>query len=244
LQFIDRHRDHWPITVMCRVLDVSASAFYQFAGRPRSATEAKLVGITEAIKTVHNDKHHDAYGSPMMHRDLINRGIECCRGTVAKCIKNTGIAANRRDKFRISTTDSNHDHPIAPNLLEQNFETKAINEVWLTDITSIPTRKGFTYLATIVDLHSRKIIAWKTSSKIDSTLVLAVLHQAITLRGPAVGVIVHRTGWWVAPTVDKRKHDQYKTQPCKKHHSVDITALALRRIHQAAATTSSKTKLK
>lgn len=147
--------------------------------------------ITKAIQTIHQEKHHDAYGSPRMHRELLDRGVSCCRGTVAKCMKKAGITANRRTKFRISTTDSNHDHPIAPNLLNQNFQTTAINEVWLTDITYIPTREGFTYLAAIVDLHSRKIIGWKTSRTIDSQMVVAALQEAITLRGQAVGVIVH-----------------------------------------------------
>lgn len=176
---------------MCRVLEVTTSAFYQFTGRPPSVTQAKQVEITQAIETIHNEKHHDAYGSPRMQRELNQRGMPCSRGTVAKCMKKAGITANRRTKFRISTTDSNHDHPIAPNLLKQDFKTKAINEIWLTDITYIPTREGFTYLAAIFDLHSRKIIGWRTSRKIDSALVLAALQEAITLRGPVVGVIVH-----------------------------------------------------
>jgi len=192
LQFIDRHRDRWPVTVMCRVLDVTASAFYPFAVRSPSAAETRQAQITKAIETIHGEKHHDAYGSPRMHRELIKRGIECCRGTVAKCMKRAGITANRRTKFRISTTDSNHDQPIAPNLLEQNFETQSINEVWLTDITYIPTAEGFTYLAAIVDLHSRKIIGWKTSRNIDSSLVVSALRAAITFHGTAaIGVIIH-----------------------------------------------------
>jgi transposase InsO family protein len=82
-------------------------------------------------------------------------------------MRKAGIAANRRSKFRISNSDSNHDHPIALNLLNQNFSTNGINEVWLTDITYIPTKEGFTYLVAIADLHSRKIIAWQTSGTID-----------------------------------------------------------------------------
>lgn len=177
--------------MLCRVLEITTAAYYRFAHRATSAAQTKQMQIIGAIKTIRLEKHHDAYGSPRMHRELISRGIECCRNTVAKCMRKAGITANRRSKFRISTTDSNHDHPIAPNLLNQNFSTKGINEVWLTDITYIPTKEGFTYLVAIVDLHSRKIIAWQTSRRIDSLLVIEALEQAVTLRGPVPGVIVH-----------------------------------------------------
>jgi len=156
-----------------------------------SATQTKQTQIIEAIKTIRLKRYHDAYGSPRMHRELIRRGIACCRSTVAKCMRKVGISANRRTKFRISTTNSNHNHPIAPNLLNQDFSTTTINEVWLTDITYIPTKEGFTYLAAIVDLHSRKIIGWRVSQTIDSELVIEALDQAVTLRDPPPGLIVH-----------------------------------------------------
>lgn len=126
-----------------------------------------------------------------MHRELLKRGIKCCRNTVAKYMRKAGISANRRTKFRISTTDSSHDQPVASNLLKQDFSTVAINEVWLTDITYIPTKEGVSYLAAIVDLHSRKIIGWQTSRNIDSQLVVAALDQAIAIRTPKPGLIVH-----------------------------------------------------
>ncbi|QDS95086.1 Integrase core domain protein [Roseimaritima multifibrata] len=177
--------------MLCRALEVSTAAFYQFVGRPASAAKTKQAEVTSAIVKIHSEKHHDAYGSPRVHKELLRRGVSCCLNTVAKYMGVAGIAANRRTKFRISTTDSNHNYPIAPNLLNQDFATKAINEVWLTDITYIPTKEGFTYLAAIVDLYSRKIIGWKTSRKIDSQLVVAALGDAITFRSPRPGVIVH-----------------------------------------------------
>ncbi|NND96103.1 MAG: IS3 family transposase [Pirellulaceae bacterium] len=191
LQFIQRHRDLWPIAVLCRVLDVTRAAYYRFAGRSISASETKQEEITRLIKQIRSEKHHDAYGSPRMHRELVRRGIKCCRNTVAKCMRRAGIRANRRTKFRISTTDSNHDQPVAANLLNQDFSTETINQVWLTDITYIATKEGFTYLCAIVDLHSRKIVGWSTSRTIDSELVLAAMNQAIALRDPKAGLIVH-----------------------------------------------------
>lgn len=176
---------------MCRVLEVTAAAYYASIDRGASAAQSKQEQIIDAIKTIRLEKHHDAYGSPRMHRELVRRGVNCCRNTVAKCMRKAGITANRRAKFRISTTDSNHDHPISPNLLNQDFTTTRINEVWLTDITYIPTKEGFTYLVAIVDLHSRKTIAWQTSRNIDSQLVIAALEQAVALRGPISGTVVH-----------------------------------------------------
>ena len=106
-------------------------------------------------------------------------------------MRQAGIQANHRTKFRISTTDSNHAMPVAPNLLGQNFATETINRVWLTDITYIPTHEGFIYLCAFVDMHSRKIIGWKTSRNIDSELVVGALDQALTFRNPTAGLIVH-----------------------------------------------------
>ena len=177
--------------MLCRVLQVTRAAYYQFTHRVVTESEAKQAQIIAVIDQVRSQKHYDAYGSPRMHRELVGRGVKCCRNTVAKCMRNAGIRAKRRTKFRIATTDSNHNEPIAPNLLNQDFTTKTINQVWLTDITYIPTKEGFTYLCAIVDLHSRKIIGWKTSRNIDSELAIKSLDQAIALRGPQPGLIVH-----------------------------------------------------
>lgn len=177
--------------MLCRVLQVTRAAYYQFTHREVNEPEANRTEITRVIEEIHLQKYHDVYGSPRMHRELLKRGIRCCRNTVAKCMREAGIRANRRTKFRISTTDSNHDDPIAPNRLNQNFATKTINQVWLTDITYIPTKEGFTYLCAIVDLHSRKIIGWKTSRSIDSQLVIESFSQAVALRAPSPGLIIH-----------------------------------------------------
>jgi putative transposase len=170
---------------------VTRAAYYKFASLKNTPKQAKQKQVIEAIKEIHSQRHHDSYGSPRMHRAILKRGIQCCRNTVAKCMQKAGIQAKRRTKFRISTTDSNHNSPIAPNLLEQNFSTQNLNQVWLTDITYIPTKEGFTYLAAFVDLHSRKIVGWKTSRHIDSNLVVAALDQSLAFRTPAAGLIIH-----------------------------------------------------
>ena len=191
LVFIDQHRSQWPIAVLCRVLEVTRAAYYKFLKRKSSLTKTKQEEITDGIKEIRMEKHNDSYGSPRMHRELLVRGIQCCRNTVAKCMKKAGITANRRSKFRISTTDSNHDFPIAPNLLNQDFTAQQLDQIWLTDITYIQTQEGFAYLCAFADLCSRKIVGWETSRHIDSELVIGAFEQAVTLRSPTSGLIVH-----------------------------------------------------
>lgn len=126
-----------------------------------------------------------------MHGELKKHGIEYSKNTVAKLMRNEGIRARCKRKFRVTTTDSKHDSPIAPNRLNQKFTTSKMNQVWLTDFTYIPTKEGFTYLCTVEDLCSRRIVGWATSKHIDSQLALDALDQAIALRDPPQGLIVH-----------------------------------------------------
>ncbi len=123
---------------MCRVLG-GDNGFYQSIGRPTSANKTRQAEVTDAIVKIHSEKHRDAYGRSRVHQELLRRGVACCLNTVAKYMGVAGISANRRRKFRVSTTNSSHDHPIAPNRLNQDFAAKMINEVRLTDIAYIPT---------------------------------------------------------------------------------------------------------
>ena len=126
-----------------------------------------------------------------MHGELKKHGIEYSKNTVAKLMRREGIRARCKRKFRVTTTDSNHESPIAPNRVNQEFTAPKMNQVWLTDFTYIPTKEGFTYLCTVQDLCSRRIIGWATSRHIDSRLALDALNQAIALRDPPNGLIVH-----------------------------------------------------
>ena len=126
-----------------------------------------------------------------MHKELLHSGIECCPNTVARLMQREGIRARRAKKFRVITTDSKHELPIAPNRLNQDFTCSNINRVWLTDFTYIPLIEGFTYLCTVQDLYSRRIVGWATSPSIDAKLAIAALHQAVALRQPENGLIVH-----------------------------------------------------
>ena len=145
----------------------SGAAHRRFVPRPRSfqralvstedsqARKEKQDQITQLIKRIRARKHRDAYGSPRMHQELLRAGINCCRNSVAKYMRAAGLRAKRKINFRISTTNSNRSDPIAPNRLNQLFQTESINQVWLTDITYVRTREGFSYLCAFADLHSR-----------------------------------------------------------------------------------------
>ncbi len=147
--------------------------------------------IVSEIKRIHSLPRHQDYGSPRIHRELVRQGIACSENTVAKLMRDHQIQARNRPQFKISTTDSNHDLPIAPNRLNQQFAAAKINQVWLTDFTYIPTKDGFSYLCAFKDLCSRRIVGWAMSRKIDAQLAIKALNQAIALREPSRGLIIH-----------------------------------------------------
>jgi putative transposase len=181
----------WPVTTQCRVLQVTCAAYYKSIAKATSKTELKKVQVVSEVQRIAALPRHDDYGSPRMHRELKKANIHCCENTVAKYMRQAGIRARTKPKFRIVTTDSNHDLPIAPNHLNQCFAAESINQVWLTDFTYIHTLEGFTYLCAIKDLYSRKIVGWATSKHIDSQLAIAALNQAHALRNPKPNLIVH-----------------------------------------------------
>jgi transposase InsO family protein len=159
--------------------------------RDNSPTVVKQEKILTEIKRIHSLDRLDDYGSPRMHREIMKLGIQCSKNTVAKLMRCAGIRARLAPRFRITTTDSNHDLPIAPNRLNQQFTALTPNRVWLTDFTYITTKEGFTYLCTIQDLCSRKIVGWATSRSIDTKLAIDALNQATALRRPEADLIVH-----------------------------------------------------
>jgi transposase InsO family protein len=179
---------------MCRVLQVSRAAFYKWsaleeAGPTKSQARREL--LVKEIKIIHSRPHLDCYGSPRVVRELAKSGIKCSENTVAKVMKEAGIRAVTARRFCISTTDSKHNLPLAENLLNQDFSVVSLNSVWLTDFTYIHTKDGFTYLCAVEDLCSRRIVGWATSQTIDTELALAALGEAVALRQPPVGLIVH-----------------------------------------------------
>ena len=187
--FIQRYQRRWPVTVMCRVLNVSRSAYYAWKARPESQLAQRRKRLTKMIQIVHAESRK-TYGSPRVYRELVALGYRCCVNFVAKLMRRAGIAAKTRRKFKC-TTDSRHKLPVAPNLLEQNFSAQKPNLVWVTDITHVPTREGWLYVCTVEDLYSRRIVGWAMDSNINSRLVVDAVQRAIDRRQPEPGLIVH-----------------------------------------------------
>jgi putative transposase len=188
--FVRDHRTEFPVVDMCRVLAVSTSGFYRWLGEPVGKRERRRVELGDAIARVHA-ANRGVYGSPRVCAALVREGHQVCRNTVAKVMKQRGIKARTHRRFKIRTTDSNHDHPIAPNVLDRNFAAGGLNKVWLTDITYIPTGEGFLYLAGVMDLCSRKIIGWSMAEHMRAELVCDALNMALAARKPGADLLHH-----------------------------------------------------
>lgn len=145
--------------------------------------------VTE-IRAVHRISK-ETYGSPRIHAQLREQGISCGKHRVARLMRIHGIKPRYRRKFRPTTTDSAHSLPVAPNLLDRHFEAVAPNRVWVADITYIPTREGWMYLAVLLDLFSRAVVGWAMSSRITRELALDALRMALTRRRPPRGLLHH-----------------------------------------------------
>lgn len=165
-RFIDEHRDQWPTTVQCAVLAVSRSGYYAWRSRGPSVTAQRRAALTEQIRRVHQASRQ-TYGSPRIHAELLAQGQTCHRQTVAKCMKAAGIRAKSPRRFRTTTTDSNHAHPVAANLVNRNFQPSRRNETWTTDIRTSPrTKAGCTWRPSKICSRAR---SWAGRCRIGST---------------------------------------------------------------------------
>ena len=187
--FISAQKVAFPIGVLCRMLSVSRSGYYASLDRPRSTHAVCDEELRKDVVISHKASHR-RYGSPRVHADLRAAGKHVGRKRVARLMREQGLQATRRRRFR-KTTDSSHDHPIAPNILDRDFTTNQPNETWVGDITFIWTRQGWLYLATILDLFSRRVVGWATSRNVDRHLALAALHMAVDRRRPGAGLLHH-----------------------------------------------------
>lgn len=151
--------------------------------------DVKRDALIVAIKAVHGEVK-SRYGSPRIHAELMARGMACCVNTVARLMREKGIAAKTKRKFRC-TTDSNHGHPVAENIVNRQFEPTAIDQTWTADITYVPTGEGWLYLAVVEDLYSRRIVGWSMGTRIDSRLVVDALEMALAGRKPGADLVAH-----------------------------------------------------
>ncbi len=174
---------------MCRALRVSTSGFYAWQKRDPSDRAQENATLLVQIREVHR-KYRRSYGSPRMRDELVDLDYPCSVGRVERLMRRNGIAAKPRKRFVI-TTDSDHSFPIAENLLNREFTPGAANRVWASDITYVRTRQGWLYVAVTIDLFSRKVVGWATSSKVDAKLAARALRMAVNTRRPARGLMHH-----------------------------------------------------
>ena len=187
--FIEAHREQWPVRLMCDVLEVSSAGYYAWRDRPVSTQQQRRDVLAVNIQAIHLEVKA-RYGSPRMHPELLARGQNCCVNTVAKLMRERGIAAKTSRKFRM-TTDSNHSLPVADNLLDRQFDPPAANEAWVADITYIWTWEGWLYLAVVEDLYARMIVGWSMAERMTSRLVVDAFAMAVQRRLPGAGLLTH-----------------------------------------------------
>ncbi|HET7090169.1 MAG TPA: IS3 family transposase [Anaerolineae bacterium] len=189
-RFIEDRRADYPVTILCDVLGVSPAGYYAWRSRPESRRSAANRVLVNDIKRVHRDTN-GRYGSPRIHVELRAQGRGASRGRIERLMRRHGIRAIMARPRRVRTTDSRHDLPIAPNLLDRDFTATAPNRIWLADITYIETDQGWLYLAAILDLYSRRIVGWAMADHLRADLPLAALRMAISAQRPGAGLIHH-----------------------------------------------------
>jgi putative transposase len=187
--FIEQHVGVWPVTVLCETLGVSAAGYYSRQVRVPSPRRERRDATLVAIRSAHAEAKA-RYGSPRIHAELEAQGHDCCVNTVARIMREAGIAAKTKRKFR-HTTDSNHSHPVAENLLGRQFDPTSKNESWVADITYISTREGWMYLAAVEDLYSRMVVGWSMAATMTSRLVVDALEMAVVRRLPGSDLVAH-----------------------------------------------------
>jgi transposase InsO family protein len=177
------------VTLLCETLGVSTSGFYAWLSREPSAAQLRRDSLLVEIRAAHAEAK-GRYGSPRIHAELEAKGVECCLNTVAKLMADDDIRAKAARKFR-NTTDTNHGRPVAGNVLDRQFGASGPNEKWVADITCIPTREGWLYLAAVEDLYSRMVVGWSMADRMESRLVVDALGMAVQRRLPAEGLLAH-----------------------------------------------------
>jgi putative transposase len=191
--WIAQHKRQWPVRLMCSVLEVSASGYFEHH-RPKPTRALASARLCEAallahIRIIHAQVKAE-YGWPKVYKELLARGFKVGKERVRKLMQSHGIRARCKRKFLV-TTDSKHKLPIADNLLARNFSAEQPNQVWTTDITYIQTQEGWVYLAAMIDLHSRMVVGWSMQPHMQASLVTDALRMGYFRRKPSPGLIVH-----------------------------------------------------
>ena len=200
---------HFDVRLMCNVLGVSPSAYYEWEREQESQHEKRDAELLVLVRRIFVD-FRGRYGAPRIHDKLAAQGVSVSRKRVARLMREAGLKAKSRRKYK-ATTDSNHSLPIAPNLLKRDFEVDRPNAVWVSDITYIWTRQGWMYLAVILDLYSRKVVGWSLAERMTASLICDAIDAAVRLRRPGEDLVFHSDrGSQYASKVFRRRLWRYR----------------------------------
>ena len=187
--WIQQHTDDFPVDVMCRFTGVSRSAYYDWLHRSETTCEKADSELKEVIKQAFS-KSRATYGTRRLKEALINHNQRVSRRRIGRLMRETNLACKTKRKFK-ATTNSNHDLPVAENLLDRQFKVDKANQVYAGDITYIHTQEGWLYLAVVIDLYSRQVVGWSMAEHMRAKLVNDALVMAIWKRKPAKGLLWH-----------------------------------------------------
>ena len=187
--FIKEEKSHYPVTRLCDVLNVSRSGFYDWLDRKPSQRHVINQALLAKIKAIHTE-HKERYGSPRIHAVLARQGEPVSKGRVERLMKTHEIKACRTKRHK-RIYIQRQQQQAADNHLARKFKANKPNQKWVSDITFIPTREGYVYLAIVLDLYSRAIVGWAMSHRINGQLVIDAINMAISHRGSPQGVLVH-----------------------------------------------------
>lgn len=190
-RFIRDHAHQFRVSKMCPVTGVSRSGYYAWRSRPDSRQARANRELLAEIQRIHQSDC-SVYGSPRMYKELLARGFQCSENRVARIMRTHNIRAKQGKRLRRPALKTSSAW-IAPNVLGGHFQSERTNQVWLSDITYIVTKKGWLYLAVVMDLFSRRIIGWSMSPRITSQLSLDALHMALLQRSPKPGTLLHHS---------------------------------------------------
>lgn len=189
-QFIEDHRKQYPVTLMCQVLEIARSGYYAWRKQPLSARKMADLLLLMHIQDIF-EQSRQTYGSYRIQATLADQGLRCGRKRVARLMREYNLEPKTSRPFKVVTTDTNHTLPVAPNRLNQEFTADRPDQIWLTDITYIPTAEGWLYLAVVLDLYSRRIVGWAMSDSLHRQLVIDALQMALAARQPPPGLLHH-----------------------------------------------------
>lgn len=187
--FIRDHSDEFAVQKMCQVLSVSRSGYYSWLNREPSQKQLTNEELKIKIAEIYWQSR-GTYGSPRIYRQLVIKGYNYNIKRIERLMKVMGLKAIQKRKFK-RTTHSDHDFPLKKNLLNRNFNVTQPNKVWVSDITYVPTKEGWLYLAVVIDLYSRRVVGWSMNKRMTKQLVIKALEMAIQNRKPSKGLIFH-----------------------------------------------------